>query len=77
MKTCQEIVSLVTTESPTGETMWTRVSIGLHLRLCTHCSRLVRQLKQIARISRATREEPSPDLEERILYRLLKKDRLE
>ncbi len=75
MKTCREVVTLVASNSIQKERLWSRIGVRLHLRFCVHCSRLVRQLKQITGLSHTMCEEPPADLEQKIMDRLMQEHR--
>lgn len=73
MKTCRDVAWLVSSGELERQQGWDRWSVAMHLRLCTHCARLARQLRKIGRAGRSSVEAETPlELEERILQRLTK-----
>jgi len=53
MLSCREVTRLCASEDARDASVWTRLGIRLHLAMCRHCRRYVREL---ARIGAAVRE---------------------
>lgn len=72
MPTCREVTRAIAAEEDSSS--WRRMTIGLHLLMCAHCSRFARQLEMISRSLRdAWAPAPPAGLEEltrRVLARL-------
>ncbi|MBI4907278.1 MAG: hypothetical protein HY820_26880 [Acidobacteria bacterium] len=78
MITCKQVSTLATSGELERQSAWTRLEIRFHLWMCKHCSRLVRQMRQMreaGRRLRSTFESESPaggdsGLEVRVLAKL-------
>ena len=57
MPTCREVTRTLASEEDLS--LWRRMTIGLHLSMCAHCSRFASQLRLI---SRSLRDAWSPAL---------------
>jgi anti-sigma factor RsiW len=77
MLRCSEIVRLTSTDEYLTAGILKRLQIWLHLAMCEHCSKYVKQLRALAAAVRRTAEEVSPSEVEtaksHILERLSKK----
>lgn len=47
MITCKQVSTLVTSGELERQRAWKRLEIRFHLWMCTHCSRLMRQMLQM------------------------------
>lgn len=61
MMTCAELTSLVTDYLEGGLPFWRRVRFQLHLGLCHHCRRYLRQLRRTIGALGRIAPEPIPD----------------
>jgi hypothetical protein len=72
MISCKNTAKLLTSDQLGSQSWWKRMEVRLHLAMCDFCSRLARQLAQLASGARHLREENEGDagLEERLIRRL-------
>ena len=52
MMRCNEVAKLVTSDLLTSSSLIKRMEVRLHLMMCEHCSRLLRQLKELRAAAR-------------------------
>jgi hypothetical protein len=74
MITCKNVARLLTSDEFHALGGWRRAEIRLHLMMCKHCSRLARQLRQMGAAVRHMPDSADPDLEDRIIGRLSKRE---
>jgi hypothetical protein len=74
MITCKEVARAAASGQLESMPWFRRLTVALHLSMCRHCSRFVRQLKLMRRASRQIHLETAPPsgegLEARVLRRL-------
>jgi predicted anti-sigma-YlaC factor YlaD len=72
MISCKEVAGLLMSDQLREAGRWKRFEVRMHLAMCRHCSRLARQIAEMARAarSRAQAGEPRAGFEERIRERL-------
>ena len=75
MISCKNVASLLLSDELHAQSRWKRMEVRVHLTMCGLCSRLARQIDQMRSGARkmSAQDEASPDLEERLLRRLLGK----
>jgi hypothetical protein len=49
---CKEVATLISSDLLASKSLLKRVEIRLHLMMCEHCSRLLRQMKQLRAAAR-------------------------
>jgi hypothetical protein len=64
MLRCNEVTKLCASEDIQGAPLRTRVAVRLHLMMCRHCRRYVRELARIGAAARAILRD-DPDEEDR------------
>jgi len=75
---CKEVARLMTSDLISGQSLLKRMEIHLHLMMCKHCSRLQKQLKQLASaarrmvgfVDRELDSDAGKEMESRILRKL-------
>jgi hypothetical protein len=72
MISCKRVADLLLSDTVPAQSFWMRLQIRLHLAICDGCTRLARQLEQIAAAARKLvgNEQAPSDLEAKILRRL-------
>jgi predicted anti-sigma-YlaC factor YlaD len=60
MLTCQELTELVTDYLEGDLSLGERLRFHLHLGMCRHCRRYLRQMRQVVRTLGALPDEPMP-----------------
>lgn len=69
--TCQEVTELVTNYLEGKLSFWTRVRFQVHLGMCVHCRRYLRQTRAtIAALGGLAPPPPPPEVQEELLRRL-------
>ena len=73
MLRCNEVTRLCASEEVDGAPLKTRLAVRLHLLMCEHCRRYVRELARIGEAVRslAGSEGEDPDRDEALLRRVL------
>ncbi len=75
---CKEVARLMTSDLISGQSLLKRMELHLHLMMCKHCSRLQRQLKQLASaarsmvglVDRELDDDAAKEMESRVLRKL-------
>ncbi len=63
--TCSQVVGLISSDEYLAAGRLQRLGIRMHLLLCKHCARYLRQLRILAGAARDTNPEvPAPDVEQ-------------
>ncbi len=77
MYSCREVARYIASDEYLTAGFLKRLAIRLHLAMCEHCSRYLRQLRKLAATLRETNSEiPPPEIEDaksRIVERLSRK----
>ena len=77
MISCRELSKLITSDQILSESWLKRLEVKLHLLMCRHCSRLIRQIQMIRKAARELRVRAdlldSPSQETTLESRLLEK----
>ena len=81
MISCRDVTKLITSDQVLYESWLKRLEVKVHLLMCRHCSRVVRQVESLRKSARELWEvsdQPDPgnggdELESRVLHKLLKK----
>ncbi len=81
MISCRDVTKLITSDQVLYENWLKRLEVKVHLLMCRHCSRVVRQVESLRKSARELWEvsdQPDPgnggdELESRVLHKLLKK----
>ena len=62
MLSCRDLANRVASDYVDGQLGWrARFGVRLHLAMCEHCRRFIRQLKQVRTIISTRGEPPVPD----------------
>jgi hypothetical protein len=62
MMSCREVHRVVATDAAPSLGRWDRLRLRLHVLMCHHCARYLRQLAALARHARRTLgQEPDPE----------------
>lgn len=70
MLTCKQMTELVTDYAEGRMPFWTRVSFNLHLGMCRHCRRYVKQMRlTVAATGKLPTEEVAPEVRDELLRR--------
>lgn len=78
MISCKEVAALISSDLLASKSLIKRVEIRLHLMMCKHCSRLMKQLEQLhvaagrigGEIDHELDREAGKEMEARILQKL-------
>jgi len=65
MLKCKQVTHLVASDEITSLSWWGRWQVRLHLLMCVHCRRYVRQVRAIGRAARELWGAPPVDEKER------------
>jgi hypothetical protein len=72
MLRCSEVVRLISSDEYATAGLWKKLQTRLHLAMCVHCSRYVRQLRAIAAAFRRTQDSPPPSQIEAAKSRIIR-----